>query len=553
MSGKELTAASKFSKSNFQLNKGVFLPLSLMAILWAGAVLLVNPLGDFPLNDDFSYGRSVLNLLEQGRLIFDEWLAMTLLVQVLWGAGFCKIFGFSFTVLRFSTLVLGYAGIVTCYFLGRELGMDKRVSLLTALVVAFNPFFFSLSCTFMTDVPFFTFSILATLFYCKAFRTGSWSWILTGTLFALAATFVRQLGLMLPLAFGLAWLFRRSGRRAEWIVAALPALLATGLFFWYSHWLSASQGLPDGYGNFQKLFQRLGEAGFLEVAFYRLGILSAYLGVFLLPVSLLLFPALRRENSGKNSWPVYGMLILATGAFIAAWDKLPWGNLLYNLGLGPKLLKDGFIQLNIRPVLPAPAVSLLKLASLPAMWMLVFLLLKRISFREIFKLQMRPAKVFALANLGIYGVFLALDKHFFDRYFFQLLPFLLILMMPQKGFSYRKPLYRIAFSLVFLQAAFSIAATRDYLSWNRARWQALNYLTTVKNVHPGRIDGGFEFNGWHKPGPRDNGPWKSWWWVDRDDYVIAFGDLPNFTKEKGFAYIRWLPPGVDSVYILKHN
>jgi 4-amino-4-deoxy-L-arabinose transferase-like glycosyltransferase len=528
------------------------IPLMVLAAFWLAAILIVNPVGDFPLNDDFSYGRSVLNLVSEGKLLYDQWLSMTLLSQVLWGTVFCEIFGFSFTVLRFSTLVLGWIGLAACYFLCRDLGQNRRFALMVALLVAFNPFFFSLSFTFMTDVPFFTFSVLATLFYGKAFRSGASKWLVAGTFFAIAATFVRQLGLMLPLAFGLAWLVRGKFRLRAWPAAAVPAVLALALFFWFSNWLAASQGLPGGYGNFQKLFQRMGDGGFLEVAICRTGILATYLGVFLLPVCLLLLPVPGRVFDKKNWLPAL-VLLMATGAFATAWDKLPWGNLLYNFGLGPKLLKDGYFNLNIRPVLPVWILNLLKITGLASMLLFVFLKIKQLPAKIFRRNASRPFAVFALVNLALYAGFLMLDKHFFDRYFFQMLPFLLILVLPPAGIFLKKWLFRVSILLIILQAVFSITTTHDYLSWSRARWQALDFLTEEKNIPPNRIDGGFEFNGWHKPGPRDNGPWKSWWWVDRDDYVIAFGGLPNFTKEKGFPFVRWLPPGVDSVFVLRHD
>ena len=91
---------------------GKWTNLALLTAIWLLAILLINPMGEFPLNDDFSYARSTLNLSEGGILRYDPWLSMTLLAQVLWGTAFCKLFGFSFTVLRCSTLVLGWVGLV---------------------------------------------------------------------------------------------------------------------------------------------------------------------------------------------------------------------------------------------------------------------------------------------------------------------------------------------------------------------------------------------------------------------------------------------------------
>jgi hypothetical protein len=72
--------------------------------------VLVNPTGNFPILDDWSYGRSVKTLVEQGTLQYDGWNAPTLFFQVLYGALFCLPFGFSFEALRISTLVAGLAG-----------------------------------------------------------------------------------------------------------------------------------------------------------------------------------------------------------------------------------------------------------------------------------------------------------------------------------------------------------------------------------------------------------------------------------------------------------
>ncbi|MBI5917244.1 MAG: glycosyltransferase family 39 protein [Bacteroidetes bacterium] len=554
--------------------------LLILAAAWLLAALLVHPVGDFPLNDDFSYGRSVRNLVVDGQLRYDPWFSMTLLSQVLWGAGFCKIFGFSFTALRLSTLVLGWVGVVASYLLCRDAGQGRRTALVAALVVAFNPFFFSLSLTFMTDVPFFTFSILATLFFGKFFRNSAVKWLVAGTFFALAATFVRQLGLMLPLSFGVAWLFFAGLRPKTALTAAAPLALTLLLFLGYSNWLAASQGLPDGYGNFGRLFQRLGSGGFWEQVLPRTGILLTYLGGLLLPLTLLLVPAWRGRFLDKKNGAVALALVLTVVAFAAAWYKLPWGNLLYNFGVGPKLLKDGFYFINVRPVAPEWLVNLLKVIGLAGAMLLVFLMVKNLPGKIYHPNPLRPIVVFAVCNLVLYTGFLFLDLHFFDRYFFQMLPFLLLLLLPAvneactgdfsrrwprrlkspvqvvhfilNSFHCKKKWLAAAVALVLL-AAFSIGTTHDYLAWNRARWQALDFLTKEKNILPSRIDGGFEFNGWHRPGERNYETSKSWWWVDRDDYVVAFGGLGNFTKEKGFAWVRWLPPGVDSVFVLKHD
>jgi len=141
-------------------------PLSLIFI-WIIMISVINPMGDFPLNDDWSYGRAVKTLLEKGRLQFTDWTGMTLIAQVLWGYLFCLPLGFSFTALRISTLTLGMAGILGTYGLLKESGTGPRTAFLGAMVMAVNPLYYSLSFTFMTDIPFFTLGMLSLYFFIQ--------------------------------------------------------------------------------------------------------------------------------------------------------------------------------------------------------------------------------------------------------------------------------------------------------------------------------------------------------------------------------------------------
>ncbi len=117
-------------------------------------IALANPIGDFPLNDDWVYGLAVKSILEQGEFRMPSPASTDLFPQAYWGALFCLPFGFSFTALRVSTLVLGLVGILATYGIVRQLGAGARFALLAAALVAGNPLYFALANTFMTDVPF---------------------------------------------------------------------------------------------------------------------------------------------------------------------------------------------------------------------------------------------------------------------------------------------------------------------------------------------------------------------------------------------------------------
>jgi 4-amino-4-deoxy-L-arabinose transferase-like glycosyltransferase len=521
-----------------------------LGLLWATAALLVNPLGDFPLNDDFSFGRSVYNLTELGVLQFDDWLSMTLITQVFWGGAFCKTFGFSFTVLRFSTLVIGGIGVLAFYFSIRQLARTKWLAFFSALVFAFNPLFFSLSYTFMSDVPFVSLISVALLFYLKFFKTEQLRWLVLASILAIAAMFVRQLGMLLPMAFAITWLFKKKWDLRQLIIGLSPLAVSIFLYAIYMQWFEVTQGIPETFGTFPKLFKRLGDDNFWGVCSYRIGLLALYAGLFLLPFNLIIFkkPKNLRMICHSIGWCAIGTWLMWQGA-----EKFPYGNILYNFGLGPKTLKDGYFFINVQPVLPQEAVRAIALIGLLGGNLLIVNLVNKISVIKKEESIVQLSSLFAGVCIVIYSGFLMLDVHFFDRYFIPLFLFAMLLLFPN-GHSKKvnSGLRGLGFGLLMFTAIFSISATHDHLSWNRARWQALDHLMATMKIPPNQIDGGFEFNGWYRPVKEINqGAFESWWWVDEENYLVAFGDMGGFDKVEGVPFRTYLPPSVDSVYILK--
>jgi hypothetical protein len=76
-----------------------------------GLVVLVFILLSYPISnqaywDDFDSTMTALNFARTGHVMFNGWLAPTQGWEIVWGALFIKLFGFSFTVVRLSTLPL---------------------------------------------------------------------------------------------------------------------------------------------------------------------------------------------------------------------------------------------------------------------------------------------------------------------------------------------------------------------------------------------------------------------------------------------------------------
>jgi hypothetical protein len=63
-------------------------------LIWAAAISLANPGGDFPLNDDWVYGLVVRNILKTGQFQFISPASSNLFTQAYWGALFCIPTGF---------------------------------------------------------------------------------------------------------------------------------------------------------------------------------------------------------------------------------------------------------------------------------------------------------------------------------------------------------------------------------------------------------------------------------------------------------------------------
>ncbi len=203
-------------------------PLLAILATWGLAIALVGLGPNVPLQDDWTYAWSVEHLLKTGRFDVLQWSLHFPVFQTFWAAGFALIFGFSFTVLRASTLVLAVVATSLLYLTLRELEVNRRASLVAALTFALNPIVFFLSFTFMTDVPLYCLTTIAVFAFTVAHTRQRPFWIWVGTAASVGAFLARQIGIVTPV-MGLplvvaAWPdWRQMSRRA------LPLAVAWGV------------------------------------------------------------------------------------------------------------------------------------------------------------------------------------------------------------------------------------------------------------------------------------------------------------------------------------
>ena len=178
-------------------------------------MLVVNPAGNFPLNDDWGYGQFVQRLLEHGEYCSPE-RQVTLISQGIWGALFCLPAGFRsppFGFRRWACVI----GVIALYVLLRQLRAPRWFATAGALTLAVNPIFFALSFTFMTDVPFTVFVALSLVVLRGALFCDSTTMLVLGVLATTACILCRHLGLFLPLAFAIAYVARHGVSRRSMV------------------------------------------------------------------------------------------------------------------------------------------------------------------------------------------------------------------------------------------------------------------------------------------------------------------------------------------------
>jgi len=524
--------------------------------IWTVMVIVVNPLGNFPLNDDWVYGLAVKSILEKGDFRLPSPAHANLFFQAFWGALFCLPFGFSFTALRFSTLTLGLIGATGTYGLLREVNANRKISLLGALLVVVNPLYFGLANSFMTDVPFLALSILSFYFLIRGLKRESITEVILGLCLVYINILIRQYAIVILLSFALAYAVKKRFK-LKFLFASF-VIFSSGvlLHIFYQKWLYSTGRTPEIAEN---LFRN---ASSIKLHFHKgsfILISLVYIGCFISPIIAIFFVKKLKEISRRQKtitiFSMSSFFVVMMGGLIWQRRTMPsTGNVLRYFGLGPLNLRDtSLLKVNL------PYYSL----GLQVFWFIVtaigvlgaFLLLYYLCLTIIktFSQSEKWLNVLILSAILIY-LFLFGVRYPFDRHFLFLLPLFMVLLVISNNYineqDIGKKITAFALTMIFIWGGFTIAATHDYLAWNRTRWQALNDLME-QGVTPEYIDGGYEFNGWYLNDikyQKQRG--KSYWWVNRDDYMISSGLLKGYQEVKRYPFTRWLLLKQDNVFVL---
>ena len=554
----------------------------LLIMIFVIAECIINPIGEFPLNDDWSYTRSLQHLYETHQLRLEGFTSMPLIGQLLWALLFCKIFGFSFTVLRLSTLVLSLAGVIAGYFLIRELSGKEKVAFAGALILMFNPIYLNLSNTFMTDVPFMTMLLFALYFFVRALKQERAVFIAAGVFFVLAATMIRQLGLLAALSFSFCYLYSGGFKKARWLPAIMALGIPAGVYLLFNEWLKRNTGVPVMYheGTKQILFN-LFYADYSTPVFLVKQVFNIfmYTGFFIFPWIFLFDRRKMSPGAGKLLYYCGFFLLIAGGYFLVFRRLMPYtGNIMSGYGLGIVALRDVMILKTANLALLPQAVFIgVTLAGATGAGLLLFVLVRYWKKAESVQpagkkavgilrrlapsLKGMPVEVLLLLLFLLLYLFVMVVGGSFDRYLVAVIPVCSALIIYKMGdrFSSSGRHFGLVMGVLVVYGIFSISLTGEYLSWNRARWDAIRSLTVGEGVAPEKIDGGFEFNGYYLYDGsvmklEEDPAKKSWWWVQDDAYQLAFGPLEGYTVLKTFPCQSSLFPfSSEDIFVLKRN
>lgn len=539
-----------------------------IVLVFVVIVIAINPVHNFPVEDDWDYSRMVKIFLDTGQIQRSDYAQATLIFPALYGSLVAKIFGFSFTTLRFSTLLLAFIALSAFYALLGELKFDVKRRVLGTLTLLVSPIFIYLSFSFMTDVPALCWLIVSILFYVRALKRDQLRWAILGSIGASLAFLTRQTGALIPIAYGAIVLWRWP--RIRWVKTILAGcIIPIGVIAIYlildrqstANW--ATQTIT-----FSMTIGQLAQPEMWSIYLGRFVKAIMTIGMYAVPIfAAMLFNIgsifKRGRTASPRCWFNVRRIIYAVSAVVFSitvirlaqhTEYFPYlTDILTRSGLRPYLAyyawDAGALRGEILPHIVFVALTIL--AAIAGLALLYFIARKinRAWWRgEAIELQF----IFALT------LFIAVPSlifaTFYERYFLPLLvgAIILLLEVTRQKFSFHLSVLGLA-----LIAITSWLLMQDYWGWNEARWQVGRELL-AQNVPAAQIDAGYEWDGWYlydatiayiqatgKPFIFD--PWQ---YVLDPEYTLAFEPMPNYHIER---VVDFSTPFINHTFYLQRR
>jgi hypothetical protein len=539
---------TRFSKLFLQVSTHEWI----ISAVWIVLIFIVNPLGEFYVNDDWSYTINAKALALDNAIAFHDWGAMTLFAHTVWGALFCKIFGFSFTVLRISTLVLGLVCLLAFYRLCLTAHFSKQWALAGTSLLAFNPFFFQNAYSYMTEVPFLTFLILSSIHSLRLIENTKTKNIILASVFAIIAILIRQTALLVPLSLALVSIVKPGTWKTK-LLNTIP-LLGTGFsLFLFNTWRKSTFGLSHNFGKTSQILESLTDGNFVthldELGYCYFGLW----GLFLLPLLLLSYYSLCRNTNRYVLIISKIALLIAFLVYISAYPYIFIGNTFGNLKLGVMGVPSASLSTPTR--LGNIDWNNLMIITLLAglvlfQWMLIKCIEAVILMVKKKHTKMNYTTLFSLIAVVGYFLFLMISYYKFDRYCLTAVPFLILILLPKREsiFTLNRVLFLLFTAVI---ALFSITATHDYMAWNRAYWKATEYAIVDLNGTGSEFNEDLVYHDMYAKELKINEKSKTRNLGRKFSYAFYPSDSAVVVKK--FPYDIFLPPRTDTIYLEVKN
>lgn len=472
--------------------------------------VMIRPYAEIGINDDWAYIKTTQVLAQTGHIVYNGWEAAMLGWQAYFGAWFVKLFGFSFTAVRFSTVI---EAMTTAFLLQRifeRAGLNSWNATLATMCFVLSPLYLPLTYTFMSDVPG-VLCIVVCLYMClravaAAGERSAMAWVgLAALTNALGGT-ARQiawLGVLIMVPSTL-WLLRRN--RRVLIAGCLFWIAGIGIAVAAMHWFARQQYiLPES-----AIPDRIGQESLLHLM--RIGWRSTGQLAFLaIPVLLMFAGSLRSWNRRKVVAVATVLLCFAVPAIV----------LIVIGDVNPLLAPFVSDYMTASTVERLDAIAAQGL-HLPAAWNSLHIFLTGATVLGIVSLaaclfagkDRRPslkqtetegawrrfcviAGPFSMAYAALLGlVVLRNDTYnFFGRYLLPLLAILLLVLVRFYQQRVREHLPWLIVLPIAIFGGFAVTATHDTFALYRGYASAIGRMQS-SGVLAANIDGPWEFEGW---------------------------------------------------------
>lgn len=475
------------------------------ALLVGLCVLVTYPVLQMGTADEPSYMRTALEFARSGHIVYNGGATAILGWQVLWNASFIKLFGASFTALRFSTLPIAMGTVYLLYCILARFAVNPWNATLATLTVGLSPLFLVLTTSFMTDIPGF-FCLLLCLYLCQH---------------AVVANTTRSAILWLSLA-ALSSVVGGTDRQTAWLGALLlipsttwllrrrRSLVLSGVLLWIGSvaaiYLCLRWYYRQPYALREPIVLSLPSAVQFHVFCFKVFLLLLSLVLLALPIFMAFISAVWRLPL-RFGLACFGLTVLC----IAAFPLLSLRNFMLAPWLGNYVTAGGMINtydtLGPRPViLSAPvrfALFMLVIAAICSFLTVLFVTRPRenwiapkhsLSWHQMLWLVLP----FTLGYVGLllpralYSTTTS-PMQIFDRYLPPIVASLLILLVRFYQEKVRIKLPSISVVMLTVFSLWGIAATHDLFSMDRARLAAAEKIHQA-GVPRTQIQASFEYD-----------------------------------------------------------